>query len=61
MLEELIITREKTITYLKKYWWILMICLILGGILLGMGIRSNMNSDKNIESYEQKILPVKID
>ena len=61
MLEELIITREKTITYLKKYWWILMICLILGGILLGMGIRSNMNSDKNIVSYEQKILPVKID
>lgn len=60
MIEELIITRDKLVTYLKKFWWLLLLCFIIGGIVLGIGVYSSGNSSEKTISYEQEIIPVKV-
>ena len=58
---EVFFSAEKVKGYLKKYWWILGICVLAGAVCFGISVWGNKTVQEQRISYDQKVFPVIID
>lgn len=55
---EIVMTKERIIAYIRKYWWIVIISFLLGLFCFFLSINNNGNQIQEHVSYEQNIIPV---